>query len=179
MLPGLSVGRGAVGALIVGVAAIGIASHGVMSEQAEVRHAALAPFVAVEHRRATLLCDDFTIAAARHLARSYSNSASCPVRVRAVFALASSEPRSHTSVGAAAETVGDIAVDGRRATATMRFRAAPAVARHIALEDVGGRWRVSTFPVVVVVEVCRGHGVRECRKVIALAVASVTARLGH
>ena len=160
--------------LLLVIAALGITLRGFMGNQVEIRQAALAPFVAVEHRMATSLCDDFTVAAAGHLARSYSNSKKCPVRVREVFALASRGLPSHTTSGVNAEMVTGIVMDGKHAIATMRFRAAPAVVRHISLEEVGGRWRISTFPVLVVVKVCRGHSTHGCRKVVALSVANAT-----
>jgi hypothetical protein len=66
---------------------------------------------------------------------------------------------------------------GRHAMAELRLRAAPNIVRTIALEKVAQRWRISTPPVLAVVQTCSARpAAHKCSMVVTLALATATAR---
>lgn len=169
----LSVAGIAIAALVANVTTMGHKGAG----ETEIRRAVLAPFAAVEMRRASALCGDFTAGAVSRLAVSYSHSSSCAARVQVAFDLTTSAAPLQVRGVREREIVRGIRLNGRHAAAEISVHGVPSAVRTVSLVKVRTRWLVSTPPVLVVITMChRQVATRKCDRVVALSIAQSVSR---
>ena len=136
------------------VVAVGLA-QGRAAASGGISRAALAPFVAYLQRNPIALCHAFTRKAQAGLARAVSSNRACVSRVSTAFRLAAAFEESGNGQFAPEVKVVRIVQRGRTAEAELTSpHVFPQRTIRLRLERGSGEWRVSTTPVLVLLDGC-------------------------
>lgn len=164
--------------MIVPVAAfvtMGVVAHGRNDTRNQIVSAAIAPYIAFAHDDPDALCEDFVPKVAARLGRQISGDNDCVTRVMAAYARGKLLRRFPGSRFAGMLVVNDVTWNDGRAKVILSYRIRAYMTRfQMALAERGGRWRVSTPPVLAVIKGCLDYeGLLPCRRSLNVLVFEV------